>query len=409
MNYPRKETMIRKGATGSAALTIVTLIGDGVGLLLTLATGGILVPWVAAVVPWLAGAALNHLRHDLWLFLFLILLLLLLIVAGIGYLGDPEQPGYASLKQVRAKRFGEVMGGGSVLLGIVWLFCEWIVQVHVTIGFINTVQLKAFPDFLFYARHFNRTLAFAWLCYYVATHLLCLLRPAATAEKGTQIPLSYPATEGRREQYMQQCYTRLTNALQAWAPPPYESIKLPKFAYYQGQGPLLWKGSTLLISEWLIDQAQAEILLPALARQLAYFNGPERWLTPLMNSYPQSSGYLFFLAITGNWLWFPAMIRADWWEHWQHEHVLDIDTFVHAAGESAWLLHDLRRQYYEIQSAGAIDTASPTLLERIDHLEMLIDKEAIQMKNQHIKPAPARLTKGQAAKTKLLKQGNGEQ
>lgn len=405
MNYPGKDTIIRKGATGSAALAIVTVIGDGVGLLLSVATGGILIPWLVAVVPWLAGAGLNHLHHDLWLFLLLILLLLLLVITGISYLGD--QPGYASLKHARAKRFGEALGGGSVLLGIIWLFCEWIFQIHVTLGFIRTIQLGAFPNLVYYAKHFNQTLAIVWVAYYLGVHLLCLLRPAM--EKDGQIPLSHPATDGRREKYVRQCYQHLKNALLAWDPPPYEAISLPKFAYYQGQGSLLWKGSTLLISERLIDPAQAGEFLPALAKEIAHFNGPARWLTPLMNSYPQTPGLMFFLAITGNWLWFPSIIRTDWWEHWQHEQKLDIDAFVHFAGQSAWLLHDLRRQYYEIQNAGLIDTSSPTLNERIDHLEALMDKEELQMKNQNIKPAPAQIPGGrQAAKTKRLKQGTGE-
>ncbi|HEU5375524.1 MAG TPA: hypothetical protein VFV38_08810 [Ktedonobacteraceae bacterium] len=397
---------IRKGATGSAALATVTLVVDGCMIALTLATGGILVPWLSAVLPWLLGQMLNHLHHDLWLFLCLMLLLLLYIIFGITYLSQALSE--VSLKTAKEcwKEFGAAMVGSTVFLGVILFICEWIFQVHVTLGFIATARLGAFPDLIFYTRHFNRTLAFVWLCYYMTIHLLCLLRIRMTSASHIKIPLSYPATEGRREKYMQQCYQRLTNALRAWDPPPYQSIKLPEFAYYQGKGPLLWKGSTLLISEWFLDPAQGEIFLPALARQIAYFNGPEKGLTLLMNSYPRSIGHMIFNAVTGNWLWFPALISEDWWEHWQHEQVLDVDAFVHAAGQSAWLLHDLRRQYYEIQRAGTIDTSRPTLLERIDHLEMLTDKEATQMKNQNINPAPAQLSPGQATTTRQLKQGN---
>ena len=175
--------------------------------------------------------------------------------------------------------------------------------------------------------------------------------------------------------------------------------------HYEGSGDLIWMGHTLLISETLMDPAQAQVLLPALAREIAYFNGPDKWLTILMNIYPRSGGWLFFLGITGNWIWLPAAISGNWWKHWQHERVLDTDAFVHSAGQSAWLLHDLRRQRYELQCKNQIDTSWPTLLERIDHLETLIGKEEIQMQNQNIRPVPSQITGNTSPATKQLKRG----
>jgi hypothetical protein len=300
------------------------------------------------------------------------------------------------------------MVGSVLLLGSVWLSCEWVFQLQITLGFIATTpHLGPFPDFASYATHPNRTFAIAWLVYYVAVHGFCALVGSPSPAQKTQIPLSYPVPEGPRELHIRQCYQQLANALMAWDPPPVKDLKWPEFAYYEGRGPLLWQGHTLVISEALMDPAQTEVLLPALAREIASFNGPDKWLTSLITSYPRRIGGLIAFAITGNWIWLPAFISDDWWKHWQHERVLDIDAFVHAAGQSTWLLHDLHRQRYEIQKAGAVDTSWPTLLERIDHLEMLIGKEKIQMKNQNIKPAPAPIAGGASPTPQQLKRGTG--
>jgi hypothetical protein len=397
-----KQSTIRKGATGSAALAASTVLGDLLGVALSLITGGIIVPWLVVVIPWLAAHALNHLHHDLLLFLLLILLLFLLVISGFSYLTDSEKPA-----SKRLKKFGEFMGVSTLLLGSVWLFCEWVFQIQITLGFISTTHVGPFPNFASYAAHPDRTVAFVWLVYYVAVHGFCALLGSPPSARETQIPLSHPAPDGPRELHIRQCYQHLANALMAWDPPPVEYIKWPEFAYYEGKGPLLWQGHTLVISEALMDPAQTAVLLPALAREIAHCNGPDKWLTSLMTSYPRRTGGLVFLAITGNWIWLPALISGNWWHHWQHERVLDIDAFVHAAGQSAWLLHDLRRQRYEIQKAGAVDTSWPTLLERIDHLEMLIGKEATQMKNQNIKPAPTQIAGLASPTPRQLKRGTG--
>jgi hypothetical protein len=398
-----KQTMIRKGATGSAALATTTALGDLLGVTLSLITGGIIAPWLVAVASWLAAHVLDHMRHDLWLFLLVSLLLFLLVASGLIYLADSEKP-----VKKRFMNFGGFMLGSTLLLGFVWLFCEAISQLPITLGFIATVHVVGpFPNFSSYFAHPNRTLAIAWLIYYVIVHGFCALFGSPSPARETQIPLSYPIPDGPRELHIRQCYQQLANALLAWDPPPVEHIKWPEFAYYEGPGPLLWQGHTLVISEALMDPANSEALLPALAREIAAYNGPDRWLTSLMASYPRRTRGLIFFAITGNWIWLSALIGRDWWKHWQRERVLDIDAFVHTAGQSAWLLHDLRRQRYENQKAGAVDTSWPTLLERIDHLQMLIGKEATQMKNQHIKPAPTPVAGGASPTPTQLKRGTG--
>ena len=397
-----KRTMIRKGATGSAALATGTVLGDLLGVVLSLMTGGIIVPWLVAVASWLAAHMLDHMRHDLWLFLLVSLLLFLFVVSGFIYLADSEKP-----VRKRFKNFAGFMVGSTLLLGCVWLFCEWASQLPITLGFVAPVHVGPFPNFSSYFAHPNRTLAIAWLAYYVAVHGFCALFGSPSPTQATQTPLSYPVPEGPRELHIRQCYRQLANALMAWDPPPVKHIKWPEFAYYQGRGPLLWQGHTLIISEALIDPANTAVLLPALAREIATYNGPDKWLTRLMASYPRRTGGLICFAITGNWIWLPAFIGRDWWIYWQHERVLDIDAFVHAAGQSAWLLHDLQRQRNESQQAGAVDTSWPTLLERIDHLQMLIGKEATQMKNQHIKPAPSPITGGASPTPTQFKRGTG--
>src|SRR5271165_4889075 len=122
---------IRKGATGTAALALTTIFCDILGLALTYLGGAFLLPLAGQVIPALAAPLLERLRHDLWLFLTLMFLLAIFVVSGLRYTFDIERS-----RKERARQFGELMGGSTLILGILCLVFELLFQIKITLGFI---------------------------------------------------------------------------------------------------------------------------------------------------------------------------------------------------------------------------------------------------------------------------------
>ncbi len=388
--------MPERKATGSAALVVALIVADVAGLLLTYFFGAIAVPIIGTSLAFLWTHFTAHLRYDLWLFLFLVGLAVLLVIVLFAF-GAEKRKDQEAL-------FG-CAAGSTLLLLIVCALLEWFWHINVTLGFIAAGPPTVFISPRAFIASPNKLLGLLWLGYYILVHVLTpLLRVSGEptrsewkneeAEDGTTkrviwketIPVSRVIPGGPRDTYIKRCYELLRQALSSWDPPLLPSLQFPPIAYYEGEGELFFQGKRLLVPEKLLDPAQTEVLLPALARKLAYYNGPDWKLGKLMDCYPNSVG---LLALTGNFIWLPVIITSTWWKQWKAEQTLEIDRFVHACGQSPALLHDLRKMRYDYQRDNVIDSSWPTLAERIDQLEMLIGQEQLQMKNQGIQAKTA--------------------
>jgi len=119
--------------------------------------------------------------------------------------------------------------------------------------------------------------------------------------------------------------------------------------------------------------------LPFLARLLYDENSPDR----LVN-------HLFQLAHVGESLWLSSWLLAPAlsvarkcetrWDEMERDHVLDRDYFAYLCGQGKRLRIALRHQLNDRIQQNQPDNAIPTLVERIDHLDSLIGREARQVK-----------------------------
>jgi hypothetical protein len=393
----------RKGVIGSTALAVGTTVADLAGAAASFVFGAMVAPWGWAVLKFAGAWFLARLRHDFPLFLLLILLLIVVLGVAIRFVGD-NRP-----SPERRKVAWENLGVLSLAFMVIWLGAEVVTGFHwlVTLGFVPVLQPGAFPAMLLSVLHPQWPFGFGWLAYYLLAHfwrrLLDGPAPQVKGKSAKKLPLARPISEGPRETHIKRCYQHFRDVSQAWDPPPIKRLKLPAFCYYEGSGPLLWKGRTLIIPETLLDPARTEDLLPALARKIARYNGPDLWLHGLMDLYPRRFSLL--LTMTGNFIWLPWLVKHKRWSRWQGERILEIDHFVHWLGQSPALLHQLRQRRYKNQQEGVVDTSWPTLLERIDQLEMLIGKEQLQMKNQGITPKEPPMVADQQATPLRIQSG----
>lgn len=384
-----------KNSTGSAGLLIIIVTLDSAALPLTYLTGAILVPWLLPLLQWAWLLLLHRLHHDIWLFLALTLWGIGLLICGIRALFDEN----TISKRDSTLDFATYAGVLTILLSALCFAGEKLFGQPVTLGFIRPVTLTLFPDLKLLAQHPNHTTGLIWAFYYIAAHLYCLFWRSAPKNSVSQLPLARISPASPKDEYITQCYQHLMNALIAWDSPLIENIGWPVINYYQGNGPIFWKGRTLVVPEDLLEPAKREEFLPRLAREIAYYNGPDLWLSQVFAAYPYRLG---ILIITGNWLWLPGLIRTFLYPRWLGERKLWTDIFVHAAGQSDWLLHGLRKRRYELQAQHIPDTSWPPLMERIDQLEALQQIEQEQIAILGIIKVPQRL----APKTSRKKTGN---
>ena len=82
--------------------------------------------------------------------------------------------------------------------------------------------------------------------------------------------------------------------------------------------------------EAMLNPQRLEARLPDLARELGGHNYGKRWLRRFMALTPEKASVI--LAITGNFAWLPTLLHPRWLR-WQAEHTLEIDCFVHWAGQ----------------------------------------------------------------------------
>jgi hypothetical protein len=226
---------------------------------------------------------------------------------------------------------------------------------------------------------------------YLLAHLIILWRLQQEPEQELRT-FSRAHPDGQLWLLIEQAYALYRRSLTRFNPPPITRLKTPPtFYYYQRQTDLddpsnpereiYWKAGHLIINQAYIGpkSEQTEILLPFLAR-LLYDN----------NSSDHLVKNLFQLAHEGETHWFCAWLLVvplaiaqkceKRWEAMERDHVLDRDRFAYYCGQGKRLRRGLRLQLDALTQDNLPDNAIPTLVERIDHLNSLIGREAIQVK-----------------------------
>jgi hypothetical protein len=394
----QQQTPEIKTMTGSTGLMILVVGLEIIALVLTYLTGAILVPWFLYLLQWAWLHLVHRLHSDLWLFLSLIFWTIgVLILLARALFSDTSSP----FKKDADVGLDFLIGVGTVtiVLAILCAMFEKFFGQPAILGFIQPVTLTLFPDLRLVAQYPNRTTGLIWICYYLIAHLWSLRKPIAK-NSVQQLPLARISPTSPKDEHIKQCFQHLSNALMAWDEPLIKNINWPVINYYHSPNmndTLFWKGRILVVPEHLLNPTQVENFLPRLAREVARYNGPDLWLWQVFHAYPRHSGLLIF---TGNWLWLPTLVQTYLYKRWRGERTLSLDIFVHFAGQNAWLQHDLRKQRYEIQQVGGIETSWPPLMERIDQLEALEKIEQAQIHNQGIIKAPLPLAPGKKTRKK---------
>jgi hypothetical protein len=226
---------------------------------------------------------------------------------------------------------------------------------------------------------------------YLLAHLIILWRLQQESEQELRT-FSRAHPDGQFWLLIEQAYALYRRSLTRFNPPPITHLKTPPtFYYYQRQTDpnglsnpereIYWKAGHLVMNQAYIGpkSRQTEILLPFLARML-YDN----------NSSDHLVKTLFQLAHEGETHWFCAWLLAvplvvaqkceKRWEAMERDHVLDRDRFAYYCGQGKRLRRGLQVQLDALTQDGLPDNAIPTLIERIDHLNSLIGREAVQVK-----------------------------
>ena len=223
-------------------------------------------------------------------------------------------------------------------------------------------------------------------------HLLLLGR-AHSDPDAEQLALSRAHVDGPIWQLIEQAYSLYRRCLARFSPSPLNRLRTPAtFCYYQRQmnsastepanpeHELYWCDGTLIINRSYIGpkEEQADILLPLLARLLYDCNTPNRAVE-----------YLFHLAhIAERVPWIAWMLTLPLavaqkcerqWEIMARERILERDWFAYVCGQGPRLRKWLRLQLQDRTDNELPDNAIPTLAERIDHLDSLLDHEERQV------------------------------
>ena len=284
---------------------------------------------------------------------------------------------------------------GAIAVPWIWTWIVW--------G--TTGRTGPTPSFVSAWLHPSLLLGAIWLIYYALTLLILLIPdefveetrkiyadkqpgqsdPPARSVPPLDLPLSRAIPGAPHWQHIEHCYALFRTALSAWSPPPVKRLKTPaRFSYYQGDGPILWSGRTLILPEAMLQSPEALSRRQAdLARELGRYTFGDLRLRAWMALTPRRTSAFFVL--TGNFVWLPRIVHASW-ERWQAERTLQLDCFVHWTGQGSALLHELLARRQDNQQKNLTDTSWPTLSERIDQLEMLLGIEQEQKENQGIRP-----------------------
>ena len=224
------------------------------------------------------------------------------------------------------------------------------------------------------------------------THLF-LLRRARHDPDVAQLTLSRAHPDGPIWQIAEHAYRIYRRDLARFSPSPIARLRTPDtFSYYQRQATstskepanpeheFFWHNGTLVINRAYIGpkEEQATILLPLLARLLYDCNTSNRTVE-----------YLFHLAHLAEQIWWiswalrlPIAVAQRCKRQWDlmaRERVLERDWFAYVLGQGKQLRKWLRLQLQDRTDNNLPDNEIPTLAERIDHLDSLLNREERQV------------------------------
>jgi hypothetical protein len=180
--------------------------------------------------------------------------------------------------------------------------------------------------------------------------------------------------------FVERCYQIYQQALARYHPLPC-TLQTPDTFYYHENASLDYRGIFPVLPEALLTEERYEELLPFLAHHLYWYNLQEK-STNFPAHIPVPGPVRLFLLITGNFLWLPA----DYCEHLietcvqqlivqQITGILEADAFAVLLGQGPALEQQLRLFQKEMKERGLKDTSTPTIVERIGHLEVLNEQE----------------------------------
>ncbi len=204
-------------------------------------------------------------------------------------------------------------------------------------------------------------------------------------------PLSQAWPGELKHQLVEHCYTKLREDLKRFHPLPLD-LKTPETFYYQKGGSARWEGSNLVLPEEMLTPERIHELLPFLPG-LLYDLNVERICEGETQGFPDYVPFALFLFFTGNFLWVPVVYKHGTEDSdavnsaaQKKQHELERDTFTILLGQGPALEHQLRRIEEEVKRRFSIDKSSPTLVERIGHLEVLNEQERQEMRALGLTP-----------------------
>lgn len=227
----------------------------------------------------------------------------------------------------------------------------------------------------------------------VLAHIALWRRSQREAEEKL-LSFSRAHQDGTLWQLLEQAYRLYRRSLSRFDPSPVSPLKTPPTFFFYPPKPeadehvnlernLYWIAGELVINQAYIGPKpeQTEILLPLLARLLHDYNGPDHLIEQLL-----CLAQLGKASVWGLFLWLPILVALSCERHWQaleRDRVLDRDRFAWWCGEGSRLRKLLRVHLNDQIACGQADNTVPTLIERIDHLDSLLKREARQVKELH--------------------------
>jgi hypothetical protein len=275
----------------------------------------------------------------------------------------------------------------GLIFAMVLLFLVKTEWMTIPARIIPTFPLETFQENLTFAS-FGIAIT---ISLYLLAHVIILYRSRQDSESMVR-SFSRAHPDGQVWLLIEQAYTLYKRSLTRFDPPPIAHLKTPAtFYYYQRQTnpddipnperEMYWIGENLIINQAYIGSRpeQVELLLPFLARLLYDNNSPDHRVKQLFRIAREGEARAFCAWI----LALPLLIAKKCekrWEVMERDHVLDRDRFAYYCGQGKRLRRGLQYQLeYRVQH-DIPDNSIPTLVERIDHLDSLIGREASQVK-----------------------------
>jgi hypothetical protein len=190
------------------------------------------------------------------------------------------------------------------------------------------------------------------------------------------------AWKGEKKYHLvERCYETYRQALTRYHPLPF-TLQTPETFYYHESASFSYEGTFPILPEALLTEERYEELLPSLAQHLYWYYLKASGKVHLQIWTLDSDPVRWFLLLTGNFLWLPAdycrrITEACMWKLalQQSTGVLEADAFAALLGQGPALERQLRLFQKEMKERRLKDTNTPTIAERIGHLETLNEHE----------------------------------